>query len=85
MGNLIEDANKYLNKEIGNAKYKKERAFSALKVFFSFLELVHIHKPTDLTNDDIKDLRLFLEGGKKVKRGVWTFKLDEIIKHLTTI
>jgi site-specific recombinase XerD len=65
-GNLIESANKYLNKEIGNAKYKKrERAFSALKVFFSFLHLVHIKNPTDLTNDDIKDLRLFLEGGKK--------------------
>ncbi|PFM45224.1 hypothetical protein COJ45_21810 [Bacillus cereus] len=65
-GNLIEDANKYLNKEIGDARYKKrEKAFSALKVFFSFLELVHINHPTELTNDDIKDLRLFLEGGKK--------------------
>jgi site-specific recombinase XerD len=65
-GNLIDVANKYLNKEIGNAKYKKrESAFSALKVFFSFLELVHINNPTNLTNDDIKDLRLFLEGGKK--------------------
>ncbi|WP_242213157.1 site-specific integrase [Bacillus cereus group sp. BfR-BA-01383] len=65
-GNLIVAANKYLNKEIGDAKYKKrESAFSALKVFFSFLELVHINNPTDLTNDDIKDLRLFLEGGKK--------------------
>ncbi|PEC46366.1 site-specific integrase [Bacillus sp. AFS096315] len=65
-GNLIEDANKYLNKEIGEAKYKKrERAFSALKVFFSFLELVHINNPIDLTDNDIKDLRLFLEGGKK--------------------
>ncbi|MGS4992813.1 tyrosine-type recombinase/integrase [Bacillus cereus] len=65
-GNLIVAANEYLNKEIGDAKYKKrESAFSALKVFFSFLELVHINKPTDLTNDDIKDLRLFLEGGKK--------------------
>ncbi|HEF1904228.1 MULTISPECIES: tyrosine-type recombinase/integrase [Bacillus] len=65
-GNLIEDANKYLNKEIGDAKYKKrEKAFSALKVFFSFLQLVHINNPTDLTNDDIRDLRLFLEGGKK--------------------
>ena len=65
-GNLIEDANKYLNKEIGDAKYKKrERAFSALKIFFSFLKLEHINNPTDLTNDDIKDLRLFLEGGKK--------------------
>ncbi|PEV11086.1 tyrosine-type recombinase/integrase [Bacillus cereus] len=65
-GNLIEVANKYLNIEIGGAKYKKrERAFSALKVFFSFLELLHINNPTDLTNDDIRDLRLFLEGGKK--------------------
>ncbi|MGG0739572.1 tyrosine-type recombinase/integrase [Niallia taxi] len=65
-GNLIDDANKYLNKEICDAKYKKrEAAFSALKVFFSFLELAHINKPIDLTNDDIKDLRLFLEGGKK--------------------
>lgn len=85
-GNLIEVANKYLNIEIGGAKYKKrERAFSALKVFFSFLELLHINNPTDLTNDDIRDLRLFLEGGKKGKHGVWTFKLDEIIKHLITI
>lgn len=65
-GNLIEDANIYLNKEIGEAKFKKrEMAFSALKVFFSFLISVHISNPTDLTNDDIKDLRLFLEGGKK--------------------
>ncbi|MGI8385722.1 tyrosine-type recombinase/integrase [Robertmurraya sp. P23] len=65
-GNLIKDANIYLNKVIGKAKYKKrERAFSALKIFFSFLELVHIKNPTDLTDDDIKDLRLFLEGGKK--------------------
>lgn len=68
-GNLIEDANKYLNKEIGDAKYKKrERAFSALKVFFSFLRLLHINNPTDLTNDDIKDLRLFLEGCLYLKR-----------------
>ena len=75
-GNLIEDVNKYLNKEIGHAKYKKrERAFSALKVFFSFLALVHIKNPKELTNDDIKDLRLFLEGGKKDGQ-TWTLNLQ---------
>lgn len=74
-GNLIDDANKYLNKKIGNAKYKKrEMAFSALKVFYSFLALKHISNPTYLTNYDVKDLRLFLEGGKK-EGSIWSLDL----------
>ena len=65
-GNLIDDANTYLNNKIEDSRYKKrEQAFSALKLFFSFLKLVHIDNPRNITNDDIRDLRLFLEGGKK--------------------
>ncbi|MFS0673030.1 tyrosine-type recombinase/integrase [Ornithinibacillus sp. 179-J 7C1 HS] len=74
-GNLIEDANIYLNEKIGDDKYKKrETAFSALKVFYSFLELVHIDNLQNLTNGDIRDLRLFLEGGKK-EGSVWSVDL----------
>lgn len=86
-GNLIEDANIYLNEKIGDDKYKKrETAFSALKVFYSFLELVHIDNPQNLTNSDIRDLRLFLEGEKKEGSvGALIFGLDETIRHITTI
>lgn len=74
-GNLIESANIYLNEKIGDSKYKKrETAFSALKVFFSFLELIHIDSPKDITNSDIRDLRMFLEGGKKEGRA-WNIEL----------
>ncbi|GAE92735.1 hypothetical protein JCM21714_1749 [Gracilibacillus boraciitolerans JCM 21714] len=75
-GNLIDDANVYLNEKIGDDKYKKrETAFSALKVFFSFLKLVHIDNPKNITNGDIRDLRLFLEGGQK-EGSIWSIDLQ---------
>jgi site-specific recombinase XerD len=75
-GKLKIDANIYLNEKIGDSKYKKrETAFSALKVFYSFLELVHIDNPQDLSDSDIRDLRLFLEGGRK-EGSVWDIDLQ---------
>ncbi|MBR7797625.1 hypothetical protein GT022_16440 [Agaribacter marinus] len=51
-GSLVDAANIYLNKKIGHSKYRKrETAFSALKVFFSFLQLLHLNHPRELTND----------------------------------
>ncbi|OLN21370.1 hypothetical protein BTO30_15340 [Domibacillus antri] len=75
-GKLIDDANIYLNEKIGDKKYKKrESAFSALKIFFSFLKLVHIDNPQNITNSDIRNLQLFLEGGKK-EGEIWNVDLQ---------
>ncbi|MFD1707527.1 tyrosine-type recombinase/integrase [Siminovitchia sediminis] len=65
-GRLIDDANIYLNKTIGDAEHsKRQNAYTALKLFYSFLQLEHYDDPQDITEDDIRNFRLFLEGGQK--------------------
>ncbi|MBT2636590.1 site-specific integrase [Bacillus sp. ISL-39] len=74
-GKLIYEANYYLNSILENASYKnRERAFNALKLFYSFLELFHINNHSEGLNKENADrLISFLEGG--FKDGI-SLKLD---------
>lgn len=73
-GRLLEDANIYLNKTIGDADHsKRQNAYTALKLLYSFLQLEHYDDPRAITEDDIRNFRLFLEGGQK-EGSLW--KLD---------
>lgn len=67
-GNLIDDANYYLNNTEAGASYKKrELAFSALKIFFSFVELFHIDDyKKGLSIENVRKLIRFLEGGRLI-------------------
>jgi len=66
-GRLISEANYYLNKILENASYKnRERAFKALKLFYSYILLFNIKDyKADFTVKDFNGLISFLEGGYK--------------------
>lgn len=66
-GKAISEANRYLNFTLGGCSYKKrELAFTALKIFYSFVDLYHILKYKDgLDMDSINKLKDFLKGGKR--------------------
>ncbi|NUJ06938.1 site-specific integrase [Bacillus paranthracis] len=72
-GNKIKDANRYLNKYLLGESYKKrELAFTALKLLYSFFDLHRITSYREgLNNREIKQLVQFLEGGK-YKGNNWT-------------
>ncbi|SFL70329.1 tyrosine-type recombinase/integrase [Pelosinus propionicus] len=76
-GQLIEDANTYLNTTIQNSNYKKiEKAFTALKLFFAFLSLYSLNDyKNDFTNENLTQLRTFLEGGK-IEGKLWNIDLS---------
>ena len=64
-GELIEEANNYLNNELISKDYKKrELAFSALKLFYSFTDVFSINGYKEKLNKiDVNKLILFIEGG----------------------
>lgn len=64
-GRLIHEANYYLNKLLEKASYKnRERAFNALKVFYSYVFLFNMKDyKTDFTVENLNSLISFLEGG----------------------
>ncbi|MGO4348137.1 tyrosine-type recombinase/integrase [Paenibacillus sp. MCAF9] len=66
-GYIIKVANKYLNIILRNGSFKKrEQAFSALKLFYSFLDLYHINNyEKGLESNVVASLVEFLEGGYK--------------------
>lgn len=66
-GNLIFEANYYLNSVLENTGYKnRERAFNALKLFYSYLQLFPIKDYKERLNRDyVNGLISFLEGGYK--------------------
>ena len=66
-GKRIREANTYLNVKLFNASYKKrEVAFSALKLLYSFIDIYGIDDyKRGLTFENITKLVYFLEGGKK--------------------
>lgn len=78
-GGIIEDSYKYLNgiennKCIGEADYKKrEMAFIALKLLYSYMALFYITDLKDIDSKEIKRLEAFLKGGEKIGHSV-TFK-----------
>ena len=75
---------RYLNVTLRNHSYKKrELAFSALKLFYSFIELYNIQDYNiDLKQKDLNKLLGFLKGG--TQRGVlWDIELDTMRSNKT--
>ena len=63
-GKVIKKAYQYLNVVLGNEHTsKRNQAASALKAFFSFLEIVHIRDCEKIGKKEYVQLKLFLEGG----------------------
>ncbi|CAN7379405.1 tyrosine-type recombinase/integrase [Rossellomorea sp. LjRoot5] len=81
-GKVYYEAYKYLNEELGNEGYsKREQAFRALKLLFSYIELFH----TDikhLDSDDKNRIIHFLIGGKGLGKFV-TYEFSTIRKNDT--
>ncbi|MBU3201571.1 site-specific integrase [Clostridium estertheticum] len=71
-GKVIETAYKYLNCTekkgcIGSSDYKKkELAFTALKLLYSYGELFYLDRIEDINREDINRLDAFLSGGEKI-------------------
>jgi len=66
-GNKIKEANQYLNSKLVKTNYKKrELAFTALKLLYSFFDLNSLTDyETGLDENDLSKLLQFLEGGKR--------------------
>lgn len=76
-GKLIKEANYYLNETIAGDNYKKrELAFTALKLFYSFIQLYQLENyKVDLRPIHINQLLLFLKGGKR-KGNAWNLDIS---------
>jgi integrase len=83
-GERIKEANIFLNDKIMNADYRKrEGAFTALKHFYSFLELYHIEDyKKGLSNENVNKLITFLEGGKS-EGNMWDIEFETQRRNIT--
>jgi len=63
-GRILEDAYKYLNVKLGGESYKKrELAFTALKLLYSYIYLFNLISPESIDQKNISKFDEFLEGG----------------------
>ncbi|MGN7300690.1 tyrosine-type recombinase/integrase [Ferdinandcohnia sp. SAFN-114] len=75
-GGIINDVYTFLNntenkKCIGNADYKKrEQAYTALKLLYSFMELFYITDLKEIDDTEINRLEAFLKGGEKIGHSI---------------
>lgn len=85
LGRRISDANYYLNDYLDGAGYKvREQAFSALKVFYSYIELFMLEHSfkKGLNKQQVNGLIEFLKGG--TKRGTaWDLEIDTVRSNKT--
>lgn len=75
-GGIINEAYNYINnvenkKCIGNGDYKKrEMAYTALKLLYSFMGLFYISDLKEIDNKEINKLEAFLKGGEKLGHNI---------------
>lgn len=82
-GQTIKSAYKYLNVHLDKATYKKrELAFTALKLLYSFMELFNIYKLSDIDLDERARLITFLKGGEH-KTPFATYELNTKRTNIT--
>lgn len=85
LGRKIPDANYYLNGYLSNAGYKvREQAFSALKIFYSYIELFMLEQSLKqgLTKQQVNGLLEFLKGGNR-SGTAWDLEIDTVRSNKT--